>query len=136
MGGFRHGGPLMGYRDGGWPPWKKSILPYQDLPYEGIGLNLSKPAQGSLLGRAGKGIAGGLPGILIAELLGMSAFPDRMGAGTVDEWKEREQKLDRLRDLIRIAEEQKLEQSGYFNNPIIENKPYVFSSSGAMGRRR
>jgi len=68
MGGFRHGGPLMGYRDGGWPPWKKSILPYQDLPYEGIGLNLSKPAQGSLLGRAGRGIAGGLPAILAMML--------------------------------------------------------------------
>tara|TARA_R110002051_G_scaffold154027_1_gene226319 strand:+ start:4333 stop:4785 length:453 start_codon:yes stop_codon:yes gene_type:complete len=66
MGGFRHGGPLMGYRDGGWPPWKKSILPYQDLPYEGIGL--SKPAQGSLLGRAGRGIAGGLPAILAMML--------------------------------------------------------------------
>ena len=110
MGGFKYGGPLMGYRDGGWPPQRGALR--------------------SL------GTLGGLPALLIAELLGMSAFPERMGVGTVDEWKEREEKTDRLRDLIRIAEEQKLEQSGYFNNPIIENKPYVFSSSGAMGRRR
>ena len=45
MGGFKYGGPLMGYRDGGWPP-----------------------AQGSLLGKAGRGMAAGLPG-LIAMLL-------------------------------------------------------------------
>ena len=131
MGGFKHGGPLMGYRDGGWPPWEKSILPYPDLPYEGIGL--SKPAQRGAL--RSLGALGGLPALLIAELLGMSAFPERMGAGTVDEWKEREKKTEYLADLKRIQEEDRLDRLGYFDYPV-ENKPYVFSSSGAMGRRR
>ena len=109
MGGFKYGGPLMGYRDGGWPPQRGALR--------------------SL------GTLGGLPALLIAELLGMSAFPERMGVGTVDEWKEREEKTERLADLKRIEEEDRLYRLGYFDYPV-ENKPYVFSSSGAMGRRR
>ena len=53
MGGFKHGGPLMGYRDGGWPPQRGALR--------------------SL------GALGGLPALLIAELLGMSVFPKKLG---------------------------------------------------------
>ena len=74
MGGLKHGGPLMGYRDGGWPPWKKSVLPYPDLPYEGIGSSAPRVSRPSSLWKHAK--RGGLPILLAMELM----FPEKAGS--------------------------------------------------------
>jgi hypothetical protein len=81
---FRHGGPLVGYDNGGWPPWKKPVLPYQDLPYEGIGSSASKVSRPPSLWKHAK--RGGLPMLIAMELM----FPKKAGAGEDD-------KLERMR---------------------------------------